>query len=68
MMALLLVQALDLFAREPWQKIPWRTELLDRIHDHCPGSHVVFEADGSIVLQTTLTARRAWMDWWEKRQ
>lgn len=43
-------------------------ELLKNIHYRSPGSLVVFQEDGSIVLQTILSARRAWMDWWEKRQ
>jgi HEAT repeat protein len=42
-------------------------ELLERIHGVSRGSQVRLEADGTVVLQSTLTARQGWFDWWEKQ-
>jgi hypothetical protein len=41
-------------------------ELLERIHGLNLGTRIRLEPDGTAVLQTTLTARRAWFDWWER--
>lgn len=41
-------------------------ELLKRIHMVSAGTRVHFEPDGAAVLQTALTSRRAWFEWWDK--
>jgi HEAT repeat protein len=42
-------------------------ELLERVHNLSRGSKVRLEADGTVVIESMLTARQGWFDWWEKQ-
>ena len=42
-------------------------ELLEAVHNGSRGSRVRFEADGTVVIESNLTARRAWFAWWEQQ-